>query len=240
MTLQEYLRERLYPGRGIAVGMTRDAKHVIAVYFIMGRSANSQNRIFKKVGDNVIIYPYDESKVEDPSLIIYAPMRHVENKIILTNGDQTDTIRDGLEAGKSFEQSLLTRCFEPDPPIFTPRISSLISLENDSCTLQMSSLRSADAEGNACERAFFAPILEPGRFHFISTYAGDGNPINTFRSAPVCLDMTDEEPEEMMAQLWSSLNETYRVSMLLLDKNLQTGGEKLLVINKHLPQEDLT
>ena len=240
MTLQDYLKERPYPGRGIAVGKTKDASHVIAVYFIMGRSANSQNRIFRKVDDNVMIYPYDESKVEDPSLIIYAPMRRVGNRIILTNGDQTDTVYEGLSAGKSFEESLATRCFEPDPPIFTPRISSLISICEGETLLRMSILKSADAQGSVCERLFFSPELAPGRFQFISTYAGDGNPVNTFRGTPVSLAMTDEEPEQLIGQLWSSLNESYRVSMLLLDKDLRTGEEKCFIINKFLPQEDLT
>ena len=180
LSLSEILAANTYPGRGIVVGLSEDKKYAVSAYFIMGRSENSRNRVFIEEGDEVIIHPFDASKVEDPSLIIYSPIRKYENKLIVTNGDQTDTVYDGLVAGKSFSEALTARCFEPDAPNFTPRISAMLTFGEGAFTYQMSILKSADAEGSACNRFTFsyAPIAGVG--HFLHTYNCDGNPIPTF------------------------------------------------------------
>ena len=170
LSLSEILSANTYPGRGIIVGLSEDKKYAVSAYFIMGRSENSRNRVFIEEGDEVIIHPFDASKVEDPSLIIYSPIRKYENNLIVTNGDQTDTVYDGLAAGKCFSKALTARCFEPDAPNFTPRISAMLTFEEASFTYQMSILKSADAEGSACNRFTFsyAPIAGVG--HFLHTY----------------------------------------------------------------------
>ena len=150
--LKKLLSENSYPGRGIVIGKTPDGEKAVFAYFIMGRSENSRNRIFIENGDDVVIHPFDASKVEDPSLIIYSPIRKLDNKLIVTNGDQTDTVYDGLVAGKSFEEALRSRCFEPDAPNFTPRISGILDFANDDFTYKMSILKSGDEKGSVCFR----------------------------------------------------------------------------------------
>ncbi len=156
-----------YVGRGIVIGKTPDGTKAAVAYFIMGRSENSRNRVFREKGDDIMIYPYDESKVEDPSLIIYAPVRKLENRLIVTNGDQTDTIYDFVKAGRTFEEALETREFEPDAPNFTPRISGMLTFADEDFTYKMSILKSADAEGSACSRYTFSYPALAGLGHFL-------------------------------------------------------------------------
>ena len=168
-----------YVGRGIIIGKSADGKKAVTAYFIMGRSENSRNRIFVENGDEVIIHPFDASKVEDPSLIIYSPIKKTGNNLIVTNGDQTDTIYDYVSEGKSFEAALDTRCFEPDSPNWTPRISGMMTF-GEKFTYKMSILKSADLEGSECNRYTFSYNSLNGVGHFIHTYVTDGNPIPTF------------------------------------------------------------
>ena len=163
------LRKNSYPGRGIIVGKSKNGKYAVTAYFIMGRSENSRNRVFDDFGDKVMIYPFDASKVEDPSLIIYAPVRKLGKQLIVTNGDQTDTIYDGLKEGKSFEEALESRCFEPDAPNYTPRISALLDF-NDGFSYKMNILKSADAEGSGCNRFTYSYAPVDGVGHFLHTY----------------------------------------------------------------------
>ena len=177
------LRKNSYPGRGIIVGKSKNGKYAVTAYFIMGRSENSRNRVFDDFGDKVMIYPFDASKVEDPSLIIYAPVRNLGKQLIVTNGDQTDTIYDGLKAGKSFEEALESRCFEPDAPNYTPRISALLDF-NDGFSYKMNILKSADAEGSGCNRFTYSYAPVDGVGHFLHTYKCDGNPLPSFNGEP--------------------------------------------------------
>ncbi|MDP4118965.1 MAG: IMP cyclohydrolase [Bacillota bacterium] len=221
-----------YPGRGIIIGKTPNGKKAVVAYFIMGRSENSRNRIFTEKGENVTIYPFDESKVEDPSLIIYSPIRTLENKLIVTNGDQTDTIYDFLEDGKTFEQALDTRKFEPDCPNFTPRISGMLTFENGGFTYKMSILKSADKEGSACNRYYFNYVSTCGVGHFIHTYNSDGNPIPTFTGEPERLQISDDI-EEFTQILWNNLNGNNKVSLYVRYIDLDSGKTENRIINKH-------
>ena len=188
------LNENTYPGRGIVIGKTPNGKKAVFAYFIMGRSENSRNRIFIENGDDVVIHPFDASKVEDPSLIIYSPIRKLGNKLIVTNGDQTDTVYDGLVVGKSFEEALRSRCFEPDAPNFTPRISGILDFADADFTYKMSILKSGDEKGSVCNRYTFEYNPINGLGHFIHTYNCDGNPIPTFTG----------EPERVAMAVWPS------------------------------------
>ena len=187
--LTELLRSNPYPGRGIVLGQTPDGKHAVTAYFIMGRSANSRNRIFVEEPDGIRTEAYDPSKLEDPSLIIYHPVRQFGRGLIVTNGDQTDTIRDYLKKGLPMEQALRTREFEPDGPNWTPRISGLLSPDG---SYKLSILKSADAEGSACVRQTFEYPALPGVGHFLHTYVTDGNPIPTFQGEPERVAITGD------------------------------------------------
>ena len=230
--LGENLKNNTYPGRGIVVGKSADGKNAVIAYFIMGRSENSRNRIFTENGDEVIIHPFDASKVEDPSLIIYSPIRKYENTLIVTNGDQTDTIYDGLVAGKSFEEALRAREFEPDRPNFTPRISAALDFDNNDFTYKMSILKSADAEGSACNRYTFEYASIAGLGHFIHTYNCDGNPIPTFTGEPErvaipnCID-------EFTDLIWKNLNDNNKISLYVRYTNLESGKTENRMINKN-------
>ena len=182
--IEELIKDNPYVGRGIIVGKTADGKKAVAAYFIMGRSANSRNRVFTEKNGEVFTEPYDASKVQDPSLIIYAAIRQKDNQLIVTNGDQTDTIYDGLCNGDSFSGALESRCFEPDAPNFTPRISAILSFANNDFAYRMSILKSIDAEGSDCARYEFSYPSKAGLGHFIHTYVTDGNPIPTFQGEP--------------------------------------------------------
>lgn len=233
LSLSEILAANTYPGRGIVVGLSEDKKYALSAYFIMGRSENSRNRVFIEEGDEVIIHPFDASKVEDPSLIIYSPIRKYENKLIVTNGDQTDTVYDGLVAGKSFSEALTARCFEPDAPNFTPRISAMLTFEETSFTYQMSILKSADAEGSACNRFTFdyAPIAGVG--HFLHTYNCDGNPIPTFTGEPERIALRGDI-DSFTKEIWENLNEQNKISLYVRFTELATGKTENRMINKNV------
>lgn len=220
-----------YVGRGIVIGKTEDGTKALTAYFIMGRSNNSRNRIFVENGDEVIIHPYDASKVEDPSLIIYSPIRKFENNLIVTNGDQTDTVYDGLEAGKSFSQALESREFEPDAPNFTPRISGMMTFDNDDFTYQMSILKSADAEGTACNRFTYSYASLKGLGHFIHTYVCDGAPIPTFQGEPERVAMGNDI-DAFTNELWNALDEDNKISLYVRTVDLKTGEIENRMINK--------
>ena len=233
LSLSEILAANTYPGRGIIVGLSEDKKYAVSAYFIMGRSENSRNRVFIEEGDEVIIHPFDASKVEDPSLIIYSPIRKYENKLIVTNGDQTDTVYDGLVAGKSFSEALTARCFEPDAPNFTPRISAMLTFEEASFTYQMSILKSADAEGSACNRFTFsyAPIAGVG--HFLHTYNCDGNPIPTITGEPERIALRGDI-DSFTKEIWENLNEQNKISLYVRFTELSTGKTENRMINKNV------
>ena len=220
-----------YVGRGIVAGLTEDGKKACAAYFIMGRSANSRNRIFTERSGEVFTEPFDPSKVQDPSLIIYAAVRKAGNKLIVTNGDQTDTIHDGIVAGKCMNHALKTRCFEPDAPNFTPRISAVLNLGED-FTYQMSILKSADAAGTACNRYLFSYEPLPGLGHFIHTYVTDGNPIPTFQGEPERV-VIPNDIDDFTADLWTGLDEQNKISLYVRYIDLTTGEEQSRLINKN-------
>ena len=231
-TPEQLLEHNAYPGRGIVLGQTPDGKKAVAAYFIMGRSENSRNRIFTEREGEVFTEPFDPSKVQDPSLIIYAAVRSYENHLIVTNGNQTDTVWDGLKAGKTFAESLESRAFEPDGPNWTPRISGLLSFAEGSFTYQMSILKSADAEGSACNRFTYAYVPRPGLGHFLHTYVCDGNPIPTFQGEPERMALCDDI-DEMTRRLWSSLNEQNKISLYVRYTDLATGAAETRLVNKH-------
>ena len=221
-----------YVGRGIIIGKTQDGTKAAAAYFIMGRSENSRNRIFTEKDEEVIIYPFDESKVEDPSLIIYAPIRKFDNNLIVTNGDQTDTIYDFLKEGQTFEQALETREFEPDSPNFTPRISGMLTFDEGDFTYKMSILKSADAVGSACNRYTFSYNALPGLGHFIHTYNCDGNPIPTFTGEPERV-LIPNDIDEFTSQIWDNLDENNKISIYVRFVDLKTGEIENRMINKN-------
>ncbi|MBQ9742555.1 MAG: IMP cyclohydrolase [Ruminococcus sp.] len=231
--LKELLENNTYPGRGIVIGKTPDGKKAVTAYFIMGRSDNSRNRVFVEQGEELRTEPFDASKVEDPSLIIYAPIRVFENNLIVTNGDQTDTIYDGLKAGISFEEALTQREFEPDPPNFTPRISGMITFDEGDFSYRMSILKSADAEGTACNRFSYSYKSLAGVGHFIHTYVCDGNPIPTFQGEPERVGIIDDI-DEFTQGIWNSLNEQNKISLYVRFVDLETGEAENRLINKNV------
>lgn len=220
-----------YVGRGIVIGKTEDGTKALTAYFIMGRSNNSRNRIFVENGDEVIIHPYDASKVEDPSLIIYSPIRKFEQNLIVTNGDQTDTVYDGLKEGKSFSEALESREFEPDAPNFTPRISGMMTFADNDFTYQMSILKSADAEGTACNRFTYSYSALKGLGHFIHTYVCDGAPIPTFQGEPERVAIGNDI-DAFTNELWNALDEDNKISLYVRTIDLKTGEIENRMINK--------
>lgn len=220
-----------YVGRGICVGLTEDGKNAAYAYFIMGRSSNSRNRIFTLKGDTLYTEPFDASLVEDPSLIIYAAVRSIGNSVIVTNGDQTDTIYDGLKEGKSFSEALESREFEPDAPNWTPRISAVLQF-GDRYSYQMSILKSIDAEGSDCARYTYSYPAKPGLGHFIHTYVTDGNPIPTFQGEPERISVPDSI-DEFADSIWEGLNEDNKISLYVEYINLETGRSEYRLINKN-------
>ena len=227
--LTELLRSNPYPGRGIVLGQTPDGKHAVTAYFIMGRSANSRNRVFVEEPDGIRTEAYDPSKLEDPSLIIYHPVRQFGRGLIVTNGDQTDTIRDYLKKGLPMEQALRTREFEPDGPNWTPRISGLLSPDG---SYKLSILKSADAEGSACVRQTFEYPALPGVGHFLHTYVTDGNPIPTFQGEPERVAITGDI-DTFAAALWESLNEANKISLFVRFTDLASDTFTQRIFNKH-------
>lgn len=221
-----------YPGRGIILGKTPDGRKAVAAYFIMGRSANSRNRIFTEKEGEVFTEPFDASLVQDPNLIIYAAIRRLKNQLIVTNGDQTDTIYEGLASGKSFSDALESRCFEPDGPNFTPRINGMMTFAENDVTYQMSILKSIDAEGSACARYTFAYPSQAGLGHFLHTYVTDGNPIPTFQGEPERIQI-ENDPDEFTKHIWEALDAENRISLYVRFIDLATGAEENRMVNKN-------
>lgn len=231
-TIDELIKGNSYVGRGIIIGKTPDGKKAVSAYFIMGRSANSRNRIFVERDDAIFTEPFDSSKVEDPSLIIYAAVREYENKLIVTNGDQTDTIYDFIKEGKCFNSALQTREFEPDAPNFTPRISGMLTFEDNDFTYKMSILKSADEKGSACNRHFFSYKPLAGLGHFIHTYVCDGDPIPTFQGEPERI-ATSDDIEEFTNTLWDALDADNKISLYVRYTDLENGDTESMLINKN-------
>ncbi len=231
-TLSERLEGNRYPGRGIVIGKTPDGEKAAIAYFIMGRSANSRNRVFTEKDGSIFTEPFDASKVEDPSLIIYAAVRSLPGKLIVTNGDQTDTIYDGVKAGKSFSQSLITRAFEPDAPNLTPRISGMLTFDENDFTYEMSILKSGDAEGTLCNRYTFSYASLAGLGHFIHTYVCDGNPIPTFQGEPERVAM-DNDIDAFTTNLWNALDAENKISLYVRYTDLKTGAVDSRLVNKN-------
>ncbi len=229
-SIAEKLNTNTYPGRGIILGVTPDGSKAVAAYFIMGRSVNSRNRVFTEEPDGISTEAFDPSLLKDPSLIIYHPVRERKEGLIVTNGDQTDTIADGFAEGRCFEDSLRTREFEPDDPNWTPRISGL-QLKDGSYKLSI--LKSADAEGTACVRQFFDYPPMPGMGHFIHTYVCDGNPIPTFQGEPERVDILDDI-DEYTGVLWNNLNKDNRVSLFVRYTDLESGEYEQLIVNENV------
>ena len=225
LNIENVLRENEYPGRGIIVGMSADGKKAVTAYFIMGRSVNSRNRVFVPEGEEMRTKAFDESKLTDPSLIIYYPVRKIDNKLIITNGDQTDTVRDFIAEGSTFEAALNTRCFEPDEPMLT--------FEGGSFTYKMSILKAADAAGSACNRYTFdlAPIA--GEARFIHTYKCDGNPIPSFEGEPERIAVPEGCIDCFTKAVWNSLNEDNKVSLFVRFVDLESGEAETRIINKN-------
>ena len=232
-TAEQLLENNTYPGRGIIIGKTPDGTKAMTAYFIMGRSDNSRNRIFTEKNGEVFTEPFDASRVQDPSLIIYAAIRQYENNLIVTNGNQTDTIYDGLKEGRCFTKALESREFEPDGPNFTPRISGMLTFADGSFTYQMSILKSADAEGSACNRYTYKYAPLNGLGHFIHTYVCDGNPIPTFQGEPERIAVCDDIDEET-ERLWKSLNEQNKISLYVRYVDLKTGAAENRLVNKNV------
>ena len=234
---EKILRETSYPGRGIMIGRTADGAKAVTAYFIMGRSVNSRNRIFVEDGEGIRTEAFDPSKMEDPSLIIYAPVRVYGNKTIVTNGDQTDTIYEGLDKQFTFEQSLRSREFEPDAPNYTPRISGVMHVEKNRFNYAMSILKSDQGDPSSCLRYTFAyenPKAGEGRF--ISTYMGDGNPLPSFEGEPRALELDaafTENIDVFTERVWKALNEDNKVSLFVRFIDIASGNYETRIVNKN-------
>ena len=233
LSIEKELQNNSYPGRGIIIGKSEDGTKAVTAYFIMGRSENSRNRIFVEDGEGIRTQAFDESKLVDPSLIIYAPVRVVGNKTIVTNGDQTDTIYEFIKDGKCFEGALNTREFEPDGPNWTPRISGMITFDDaNDFTYKMSILKSADAEGSACNRYYFNYSALAGIGHFIHTYIQDGNPIPTFFGEPERV-VIPNDIDAFTKEIWENLDENNKISIYVRYTDLETGEAENRMINKN-------
>ena len=230
--IAELVRDNSYVGRGIVIGKSADGESAVSAYFIMGRSANSRNRIFVERDGVLYTEPFDASKVEDPSLIIYAAQRAYENRLIVTNGDQTDTIYAGLQRGLDFRSALESRTFEPDYPNLTPRISGMLTFSDHDFSYEMSILKSADADGSACNRYTYSYAALPGLGHFIHTYVSDGNPLPTFQGEPERVAIPNRI-DAFADSLWNALNADNRISLYVRYTNLATGSEENRLINRN-------
>lgn len=232
-SLAKELAGNVYPGRGIVIGKSEDGKYAVTAYFIMGRSSNSRNRVFVEDGEGIRTQAFDPSKLEDPSLIIYAPVRVLGNKTIVTNGDQTDTIYELMDRQQTFEQALRTREFEPDAPNYTPRISGIMHLENGGYNFAMSILKSNNGDPSSCNRYTFAyekPKAGEGRF--IHTYMGDGNPLPSFEGEPTLVDITGDI-DSFTKAVWENLNEENKVSLFVRYIEIATGKYETRIVNKN-------
>lgn len=233
LSLANELSNNTYPGRGIVIGKSKDGKKAVTAYFIMGRSNNSRNRVFVEDGEGIRTQAFDSSKLEDPSLIIYAPVKVLGNKTIITNGDQTDTIYEGMDKQLTFEQSLRTREFEPDAPNYTPRISGIMHIENNKYNYAMSILKSNNGNPNSCNRYTFAyenPI--EGQGHFIHTYMHDGEVLPSFEGEPKLVEL-DGDIDEFTNMIWSNLNEDNKVSLFVRFIDIKSGEYETRIINKN-------
>ena len=235
--LEQYLRERSYPGRGIFIGRSADGAKAVAAYFIMGRSVNSRNRVFVTEGEGIRTQAYDPALMKDPSLIIYAPVRVLGNKTIITNGDQTDTIYSGLDRQLTFEQSLRSRTFEPDAPNYTPRISAVMHIEGGTYNYAISILKSDAGDPASTLRFTYAyekPKAAKGRF--ISTYQDDGSPLPSFKGEPVECNLDETfttDIDTFTARIWAALNEDNKVSLFTRFIDIADGGYETRIVNKH-------
>ncbi|MDD7025466.1 MAG: IMP cyclohydrolase [Lachnospiraceae bacterium] len=233
ISIEKELKENSYPGRGIIIGRSKDGTKAVTAYFIMGRSENSRNRVFVEDGEGIRTQAFDPSKLQDPSLIIYAPVRVLGNKTIVTNGDQTDTIYELMDRQQTFEQALRTREFEPDAPNYTPRISGIMHIENGHYNYAMSILKSNNGNPDACNRYTFAYNNCPaGEGHFIHTYKCDGNPLPSFEGEPRLVEIPDDI-DAFAALLWDSLNEENKVSLFVRYIDIATGTYESRIVNKN-------
>ena len=233
LKLAEELNNNAYPGRGIVIGRTADGKKAVTAYFIMGRSSNSRNRIFAVEGEGIRTEAFDPSKLEDPSLIIYAPVRVLGNETIVTNGDQTDTIYEGRSNGLTFEQSLRSREFEPDGPNYTPRISGLMQIKDGEYHFAMSILKSNNGDPSGCNRSTYTyenPKAGEGRF--IHTYMHDGNPLPSFEGEPKLVEI-DGDIDSFTQMVWENLNEENKVSLFVRYIDIATGAYETRIVNKN-------
>lgn len=233
VNLAEDLRANAYPGRGIILGKSADGKHAVIAYFIMGRSANSRNRVFVEEGAGIRTQAYDPSKVVDPSLIIYAPVRVLGTQTIVTNGDQTDTIYDFLKNGRSFSDALKTREFEPDVPNYTPRISGIVNVKDGGMSYELSILKSADGNPGSCRRytfTYLAPLA--GQGHMIHTYSGDGNPLPSYVGEPKTVEVANDI-DTFTDLLWTNLNEDNKVSLFVRYIDIADGSFESRIMNKN-------
>ena len=233
LALEQELKGNEYPGRGIIIGRSANGRYAVAAYFIMGRSVNSRNRVFVTEGEGIRTEAFDPSKLEDPSLIIYAPVRVLGKDTIVTNGDQTDTIYDGMDKGLTFEQSLRSREFEPDAPNYTPRISGVMHVEKGTFDYSMSILKSNNGDASCCNRYTFSydkPVAGEG--HFIHTYMHDGNPLPSFHGEPKLVAI-DDDMESFTQMLWSSLNADNKVSLFVRYIDIATGEYRTSIVNKN-------
>lgn len=233
LALERELKKNSYPGRGIVIGRSADGKKAVAAYFIMGRSENSRNRVFVEEGEGIRTQAFDPAKLEDPSLIIYAPVRVIGNNTIVTNGDQTDTVYEGLQKGLTFEQSLHCREFEPDGPNYTPRISGVMHVENGTFDYTMSILKSNNGNPDQCNRYTFSySNCTAGEGHFIHTYMHDGNPLPSFEGEPKLVAIPDDM-ESFTQMLWDSLNADNKVSLFVRYIDIATGTYETKIVNKN-------
>lgn len=233
LSLEDELKGNSYPGRGIVIGKSPNGTYAVTAYFIMGRSENSRNRVFIEDGKGIRTQAFDPSKLSDPSLIIYAPVKVLGNKTIVTNGDQTDTIYELMDKQQTFEQALRTREFEPDAPNYTPRISGIMHVENGTYNYAMSILKSNNGNPNACNRYTFAyenPVNGEG--HFIHTYTQDGDPLPSFEGEPKLVGVEDDI-ETFTGRIWDSLNEDNKVSLFVRYINIETGEYETRIVNKN-------
>ena len=232
--LFDYVKSNEYPGRGIVIGKSACGKYAVTGYFIMGRSVNSRNRVFVPTADGIKTEAFDPSKLTDPHLIIYSPVRVLGNKTIVTNGDQTDTIYEQMDKQQTFEQALRTREFEDDAPNYTPRISGILHIENNTFNYAMSILKSADGNPDSCERHTFTytnPIAGDGRI--IHTYIGDGNPLPSFEGEPVKVAI-EGDIDAFTDNLWNALNEDNKVSLFVRFIDIATGEATTRIVNKNV------
>ncbi len=232
LNAQQAVGATTYPGRGIIMGKSADGKRAVMAYFIMGRSVNSRNRVFVEQPGGIRTEAFDPSKMVDPSLIIYCPVRTIDNKMIVTNGDQTDTIHDYIGEDATFVDALMTRTFEPDAPNFTPRVSAMATFSDGDFSLEMAILRAGDAQGSCCHRVFWRfERVEAGKGYFLHTYLKDGNPIPSFTGDPETVALDDASAFELARALWDGLDKDNKVSLWVCTRDLITGRTDTSIIN---------